>query len=223
MHHTSISSGRSCPSGRRRRAGPAAGLDRRLPREFRRQAPGARLCVNPLGVAFDYEHALASGEIDVVIGNWPEPPSYLHLDVLLEDDIVCLVANDHPFARGPVTAEDYLAAAHVVPVPYSVAHRGVVESHLATLRVKRNAAMMTPFFNAAPYLLPGTDLVFTTSRHFAQYYAKLLPLAIIASPIAFPRMRFYQLWHERSHDSAAHRWLRGLLADAGGELSRRDA
>ena len=100
--------------------------------------------------------------------------------------------------------------------------REQTDRHLAThptIPVPRTV----PDEQSAPYLLPGTDLVFTTSRHFAQYYAKLLPLAIIASPIAFPRMRFYQLWHERSHDSAAHRWLRGLLADAGGELSRRDA
>ncbi|MBL8529427.1 MAG: hypothetical protein JNL68_17215 [Burkholderiales bacterium] len=46
--------------------------------------------------------------------------------------------------------------------------------------------------------LPGTDLVFTTSRHFAQYYANLLPLAMLPAPIDFPRMRFYQLWHDRT-------------------------
>jgi hypothetical protein len=44
-----------------------------------------------------------------------------------------------------------------------------------------------PFFGMAPYLLPGTDLVFTTSRHFAEHYVRrLLPLAIVRSPIDFP-------------------------------------
>src|SRR5689334_17471519 len=81
----------------------------RVVEDFRRQAPAARLAVNPLGVAFDYEQALSNGELDVVIGNWPQPPEHLHLSVILED----------------------------VPVPYSVAHRGVVESHLASMRVKR--------------------------------------------------------------------------------------
>ena len=36
--------------------------------------------------------------------------------------------------------------AHAVPVPYLVAHRGVVETHLATVRVKRNETVMLPFF-----------------------------------------------------------------------------
>jgi DNA-binding transcriptional LysR family regulator len=187
---------------------------------FRRQAPGSRLLVHPLGLDFDYEKALAQGDLDVVIGNWPQPPEYLHLSMILEDDIVCLLAKDHPYARKGMTAEQYLRAAHVVPVPYSVAHRGVVETHLATLRVKRNATVMLPFFNMGPYLLPGTDLIFTTSRHFARHYANILPLAIVASPIDFPRMRFYQLWHDRTHHSPAHRWLRSLLTAASRELAK---
>src|SRR4051794_7538407 len=111
---------------------------------FRRLAPGSRVAVHPLGGDFDYERALANGELDVVIGNWPRPPEYLHLSVILEDDIVCLMARTHPYAKTGMTQDQYLKAAHVVPVPYSIAHRGVVESHLATLRVKRNATVTLP-------------------------------------------------------------------------------
>ena len=64
----------------------------------------------------------------------------------------------------------------------------------------------------APHLLPGTDLIFTTSRHFAQHFAALLPLAVLPSPIAFPPMRFYQLWHGRNQHAAAHIWFRSLLS-----------
>jgi DNA-binding transcriptional LysR family regulator len=138
---------------------------------FRRHAPRSRVMVHPLWLDFDYEKALAQGDLDVVIGNWPQPPEYLHLSVILEDDIVCLMGKDHPYARNSTTTDQYLKAPHVVPVPYSVAHRGVVETHLATMRVKRNAAVMLPFSNMGPYLLPRTDLIFTTSRHFARCHA----------------------------------------------------
>ncbi|CAN5882297.1 LysR substrate-binding domain-containing protein [soil metagenome] len=185
---------------------------------FRRQAPNARLMVHPLGVDFDHEKALAQGELDIVVGNWPQPPEHLHLSMILEDEIVCLVCRNHPFATGGMTSDQYLAAAHIVPVPYSVAHRGAVETHLATLRVKRESTVLLPSFNHGPHLLPGTDLVFTTSRHFAQDYARRLPLAIVASPIAFPTMRFYQLWHDRVHHAPAHQWLRSLLTAASREL-----
>ncbi|ENO78243.1 LysR family transcriptional regulator [Thauera sp. 27] len=182
---------------------------------FRSEAPQARLTLHSLGPNFDFERSLAEGDLDVVIGNWPEPPHRMHLSMLLEDEIVCLVAASHPFARKGMSAEDYARAVHVVPMPYSISQRGVIDSVLASMRIHREERVVVQSFTAAPYLLQGTDLVFTTTRHFAQFYANLLPLAIVPSPIAFPPMRFYQLWHERNHQSPGHRWLRRLLSDCG--------
>lgn len=179
---------------------------------LRLTAPRARLVLQPLAPDYDYEAALAEGELDIVIGNWPQPPEHLRMGILLEDEVVCLVGRDHPAAHGQMTVAQYLDAAHVVPLMYSVTHRGVVETHMATLRMTREPTVTVPFFSLAPSLLPGTDLVFTTSRHFAEHYARLLPLAVVRSPIDFPPMRFYQLWHSRTHHSQAHAWLRSLLS-----------
>jgi DNA-binding transcriptional LysR family regulator len=65
---------------------------------MRAQAPGARLVLLPLGQNFDYEQALQSGEVDIVIGNWPSPPEHLHMSTLLEDEVVCLLDEKHPLA-----------------------------------------------------------------------------------------------------------------------------
>ena len=178
---------------------------------IRREAPGVRLTLQSLGPQFDFERSLAEGDLDVVIGNWPEPPPNLHIASLLVDDIVCLMSADHPLARGPITVEQYLRAPHVVPLPFSSTHRGVIDRHLASLRLTRNARVVVPFFSMAPYMLPSTDLIFTISRHFAMSYAGLLPLAVLPCPIDFPPMQFYQIWHARNHQAASHRWMRGLL------------
>jgi DNA-binding transcriptional LysR family regulator len=180
---------------------------------LRRHAPGARLVLQPLGADYDYEAALAEGELDVVIGNWPQPPEHLRLGLLLEDDVVCLVDRNHP-ATGPggMSLAQYAEGAHVVPAPYSVLQRGVVETHLNYLRLAREATVTTPFFALAPALLVGTDLIFTTARHFAEHYARQLPLAVVAPPITFPRMRFYMLWHTATHYSPAQSWLRSVMA-----------
>jgi DNA-binding transcriptional LysR family regulator len=185
---------------------------------MRREAPQARLVIHPLTRDFDYERALAEGELDIVIGNWPQPPERLHLSVLLEEDLVCLMGRTHPLASGGLTALRYLAAAHVVPMPYSMSQRGVVETFLAAQRMTRDNRVVVPYFEAAPYMLVNTDLIFTTARHFAEHFARVLPLAVVPSPIDFPAMRFYQLWHDRSQHDAAHRWLRELLRGAAGRL-----
>ena len=190
-------------------------------RELRRQAPNARLLIHPLGPEYDFDRALASGELDLVIGNWPEPPEQLHTAPLLDDDIVCLMATTHPLARRKMTVQQYLQAPHLVPLPFSSAHRGVIDRHLAGLRAMRNVRVAVPFFTMAPHMLEGSDLIFTISRHFAEHYAKLLPLAVVECPIDFPRMRFYQMWHTSQHAAPAHRWLRGVLKEVAAKTVAR--
>lgn len=186
---------------------------------LRRDAPNATLTLHALGPEYDYERALAEGRLDIVIGNWPEPPAHLHLSPLLDDELVCAMGRDNPLAKkGRLTTRQYLEAPHVVPLPYSPSQRGVVDTTLASLRVSRNVRVTVPLFSMAPHLLPGSDLLFTTSRHLAEHYAALLPIAILPTPIAFPRMRFYQLWHDRTHHAAGHRWLRALLTSTGARI-----
>lgn len=196
----------------------------RVVESLRREAPEARLNLHTLDAQSDFERSLAEGELDIVIGNWPEPPDRMHLSMLLEDEIVCLMANSHPLARrkAGLSLDDYVKARHVVPLPYAINQRGVIDATLATLRVRREESVMVQSFSVAPYLLQNTDLVFTTSRHFAEYYARLLPLTILEAPIEFPPMRFYQLWHERHQHSPSHRWLRRLLGECGGALNAKN-
>ena len=182
---------------------------------IRREAPNVRLSLQSLGPNFDFERSLAEGDLDVVIGNWPEPPHRMHLSMLLEDEIVCLVSATHPLAAKGFTEADYQNAVHVVPMPYSISQRGVIDTVLAAQRISRDERVVVQSFTLAPYVLQNTDLVFTTTRHFARFYADLLPLAILPAPLPFPAMRFYQLWHERNHHSPAHRWIRRLLSDCG--------
>jgi DNA-binding transcriptional LysR family regulator len=190
-----------------------------LARQVRAEAPHCRLEVHPMGQDFDSERMLAEDRLDVIIGNWPAPPERLHLSLLLEDELVCLMRRGHPLAQAPLTEAAYLGAAHLVPMRYSNAQRGVVETHLASLRVARDARVVLPYFAFAPYVVAQTDLVFTTARHFAAAFMDLLPLTLLPAPAGFPTMRFYQLWHERAHHSTAHRWLRGQIAQVGRALA----
>jgi DNA-binding transcriptional LysR family regulator len=197
----------------------APALLAQLLRRLRAEAPQCRVELHPLGPEFDAERELAEDRLDVIIGNWPEPPERLHLSLLLEDALVCLVRKGHPLSRGALTEARYLAAAHVVPMRYSSQQRGVVETHLATLHAVRDARVAVPYFALAPHVVAETDLVFTTARHFAEPFTHTLPLVMLAAPEGFPAMRFYQLWHERAHHAQAHRWLRGVISEVGRALA----
>ena len=176
---------------------------------FRRAVPSGRLNVRPLSLDVDFERLLEEGELDVVIGNWPRPPEYQRTTPLFDDEVVCMVAERHPLARkDSISADDYLIAQHLAPVRYAGGVRGAIDDHLHKLGVKRDIRVSLPYFHVAPYVLITTDLIFTTGRRFAAHYAKFLPIRILKAPLEFPPLRFYQLWHERTHAAPAARWLR---------------
>lgn len=190
-----------------------------LTEHFRDAAPQASLEFHALGPSFDYEAALEEGRLDVVIGDWSEPPKQLHCDDLFADQVVCLVSKDHAFASGGVaTIEQYLDATHAAAIAYSPNQRGTIDLILSRLRLKRRVAVTLPSLNVAPYVLLQSDLVLTTSRLFAEYYCRILPLAIVFVPLEFPKIQYYQLWHERSHYSHEVRWLRGVISAAARSL-----
>ena len=52
------------------------------------------------------------GKLDLVLSLYQVPPP-LKSEVLLEDELVCVVSADHPLARGRMTAEAYFEFPHV--------------------------------------------------------------------------------------------------------------
>jgi len=191
----------------------------------RQQAPDVRLDLLPLSGAFDYRQHLASGEVDLVIGNWLQPPGELHLGRLLTDEIVCLVAADHPAGRRPRqwTAQRYLECDHLAPTPFHAGARGIVDDHLAAMGVERRIVVRTAHFGLAPRMVARSNLVLTTGRQYCTRYLASYPLRILPCPVDFPPLTYYQLWHELTHASSSGRWLREQVREVVNELATSGA
>lgn len=197
----------------------------RLVAGVKRAAPAVRLDIAPLTAQFDVRRSLASGEADLVVGNWLEPPEELHLGRLLTDEVVCLVAADHPAVRSPRqwTVEKYLACEHVAPMPLhsGAAERGVIDAHLASLGLERRVTVRSAHFGQIPQMVAASLLVLTTGRQFCGRFLGELPLRVVRCPVAFPPMNYYQLWHDRTHASSAHRWFREQVREVARRLAPR--
>jgi len=161
---------------------------------------------------------LASGQIDVAIANWPNPPDALRMAPLITTDIVCLVGPRHPLARTrALTMEQYLELDHVSPSGGQSAIMTPIGGRLHELNLVRRIAATVPEYGVVPDVLARTDLVFTTGRPFAERLASLLPFSILEAPREFGAMKLYMLWHDRTHRSPAHRWLRDVIRQVADE------
>jgi DNA-binding transcriptional LysR family regulator len=183
-----------------------------------RCAPQAKMIVHPINADFDYEHALEGGTLDVVIGNWLEPPPQLHMSRLFDDEVVCMLGLKHPLAGKGISMKHYLELRHLAPTPYVSERASFIDGCLAEQGLQRNIQMTIPYFGLVPYILMSTDLVFTTGRQLAEHYARYLPIKVVPSPFKFPPMRFYQLWHSRSHEAPEVIWLRRRIAEVAAGL-----
>lgn len=184
-------------------------------------APLAQIEFHPLSAEFDYRRKLAAGDIDLVVGNWLQPPEELHLGRLIDDEVVCLAAADHPAARNPRswTVERYLQSEHVAPIALHAGAPGVIDQHLATQGLKRNIAVRAAHFGLIPMMVARSRLLLTTGRLFCSRYADALDLRILRCPVPFPPMSYYMLWHERSHAAPPLRWLREQMREVARDLA----
>ena len=182
--------------------------------DVHRQAPGVQVAFHSMTRTTDYPRALEAGELDLVLGNWPNPPEHLRTLPLFEDRMVVMMRSGHPLAGRALTMADWLGAEHVVPTPYAVGQRGVVDVFLARERLRRRIVAQVPYFHMAPYMLLQSDLVFTAPSRFAGHYAELLPLTVAEAPPELPGMAYYLLWHDRSHHSEECRWFRERIVRA---------
>jgi DNA-binding transcriptional LysR family regulator len=183
----------------------------RLVAHLKTEAPGCPVDILALNGDAHYEVQLAQGDVDVVIGNWPEPPQGLHMASLFEDEVVCLVSPQHPAVRRGWDVAQWLEAEHIAPTPTYPGARGVIDDQLSRMGLQRQVAARCAHFSLIPDIVATSLLVLTTGRLFCERFSQRLPLVILPCPVEFAPLVYYQLWHARTHMGASTRWLRDAV------------
>ena len=184
------------------------------------QAPLVHIEIHSLSPEADYRANLANGQVDLVIGNWLMPHEDLHMGRLFGDEVVCLVAKGHPALRRAWDNASWLAAEHIAPTPTHPGAKGIIDEYLESQGLKRNIAARCAYFGLIPAIVASSLLVLTTGRQYCERFLKQEDVTILECPVKFPRMLYYQLWHERTHGSSAARWLRERVKEVAAELRK---
>ncbi len=145
------------------------------------------------------------GDIDLYVGAARTLPGNLKQRALVTDCFCMAQRKGHPRGRRKPSLACYVGLDHMLVSP-SGGFRSPVDDALAALGKERKVVLTVPTYIQAAMLLSRTDLVATLPSRLLGHYADLLD--VFSIPIELRPFSLSISWHPRSHNNAAHKWLR---------------
>ncbi len=174
------------------------------------EAPGIRLrtVFSPIPETIT---GMASGRIDLALGFLPSLQTGIHRRILTKQHYVCAMRPGHPLADGPLTADRFKKAEHLL-VEYSGSGHLVLERALVKAGARERIRVSMPQYLAAPYFIVTSDLLWSLPAILAETISRNFPLVIKPHPLTLPDFEVGLYWHERYHRDPANKWLRDFVA-----------
>ncbi|MGD9945455.1 MAG: LysR family transcriptional regulator [Burkholderiaceae bacterium] len=175
------------------------------------------------------EEMLLTGKVDLALSTVTSTSFPLHREELFRDAYVCVCRDGHPLlsegaaqdvlaARRVPTLAQFAASRHLAMPRQNGAREMILQDVMQRAGVSRDVAMQIPYLLAVPPVLLATDLIMTLASRAAAALAQQHPLCVLPHPLPLPEFPVFQIWHDRTHRSASHRWLRDEIAAAAARL-----
>ena len=188
---------------------------------LREVAPMVRVRTLPCGQGVP-RRQLEDGQIDLVLGALEAGEPDVHVETLLQEQLVCAMRADHPALEAAWTAAHYAALSHAQITPAGEGG-GVVDAALAALGLERQVAVEIAHFMVAPLIAATTDLVVTLPARIGQAFAHAQGLALRAPPLTLAPFALSMAWHARADQDAGLTWLRAQVMSVARALASEDA
>lgn len=182
-----------------------------LMERVRAAAPGIALTVKNVGHG-DGLARIEEGGVELIVGNFPEPPPHIRREVLFHEGFVCAGREGHPGMGRTLTMKRYLALEHLQVSTRGDPH-GYVDDVLDKMRLRRDVRVTVGHFLAAPFLLERSDLIATEPERLLSPLRKKLGLVLAKPPFSIPSFEVTQCWHARHDCDPGHAWLRGQVVE----------
>lgn len=135
-------------------------------------------------------------------------------EVLLEDRLVCIAAQDDPDIDSEISLETYLAKQHASFYLRRELHASVEIETLRRLGLQQHNQILLQEFTLLPMIVAATRNIAVIPETIATMYARILPIRILTPPISFAPVRLVMVWAKSRTREAAHAWFRQAVGDA---------
>ncbi|SAH99688.1 LysR family transcriptional regulator [Bordetella ansorpii] len=158
------------------------------------------------------QEMLTENHIELYLGYYPDPPGSLRARYLFEEEVCCVVRQDHPVLARSWNLDAFLAYEHVD----TSGHAGYFSTQIdAALRetgqLRRTGAVLSSYL-AVPFVLAQSDMLAILPSSVGQALASVSKTTVLPIPLKLPKMRISMFWHERNRSDGAHAWLRNFIA-----------
>ncbi len=189
-----------------------------------REARGVAMRVVPLTTR-DPRRLLDEQAADLAVGYFPpvladltaraqagEAVGFSHVR-LYDGEYVCVMRKGHPLAKGSLTLDRFCAARHML-VSFSGRPYGVIDEALASLGRQRQVVLTVNQFFTAGRVVANSNLLTVLPRHFVRVTGIADQLVLRPLPFDVSPVHVDAVWHQRSEQQGAHRWLRQAVSRA---------
>jgi len=180
-------------------------------------APGARLDFHPHTPSMIERIEPTLREVDGVVLPRGFIADLPHRD-LYSDTWVCIVDENNRRIGDSVTLDQLAASPWVVTFRSMTAFTPPMR-HLEGLGLDLNVQAVVEHFLALPSLIVGTNRVAIVQKRLVDLMKSAFPIRAVPCPFDAPPIVEALWWHPTREGDPAQRWLRGLLTQAGKQMS----
>ena len=176
--------------------------------EINQQAPNIRIIVqDPQGYLPKKE--LETGNCDIAIaGYFSDLPDTYYQQRIGEDSFTTLACRSNLMIKKELTLENYLSCTHILTT-LTGDMNGLVDKALQEMGHKRKIVAGVPSFLAVSDILLDQPFLLTCLNSLAERAINNhSDLVKYPCPVTLPKIEFYQVWHERTHNDQLMKWLR---------------
>ncbi|MDO4641720.1 MAG: LysR family transcriptional regulator [Neisseria sp.] len=173
----------------------------------KRYAPNIRIALLPLGSSEAVSLQLGKGELDVALVTPNERFADFRTRRLYDERYVCVMRADHPLA-GRLDLDRFCEADHALVSYQGEPFNGLIDDMLAKSGRRRRVSLSVSSFLILPDILRSGDWIATVPERLVWDSPGLFRCA---PPLEVPGFSKLMVWHERTHHSAGHQWLRQQL------------
>lgn len=164
---------------------------------------------------------LRSGAVDVVCSHHEAPADArdLHMETLRHFQVaVCCLRCGHPRIGDSLSLAQYVAESHltIAFLQRPGAQRSAIDQSLQALGLPARRSSVVHSWTLCAELLARTEHLVSTSPEQAAILMRAAPgLRCLPLPgeLDWPRVAVHMIWHQRTHQGKAHRWLRQRLRE----------